>query len=401
LNVVERGALGDQHGLQIVAQDQGPGISRLDQILAGSYRSKSGMGVGLRGAKALMHGFNVRTGPNEGTQVTLLMWLPASAEAAYSAANIEAVRAALRHPARPEGSATALLTELQAQNQELLSLLQELTAARDLQQQTNLELQQTNLGVVALNAQLQEKAEQLGRSEATLLARNADLKGFAYTVSHDLKAPLRGIVGYAQELQRRHQDALSDRARFCTTQILSAGRNLDLLIEDLLSYARLDAEPIALVDVNVPALVHAILRDRSLAVAEHQVEVSVAISFTLAHLWERGLHQVLSNLIDNALKYSRQSVPPRLSIAGEETPDGWRLSVTDNGIGFDPRHRERIFGLFSRLAQAPDFEGTGAGLAIVKKIIDKQGGKVWAESAPGQGASFFIELSARPNAGTP
>lgn len=230
------------------------------------------------------------------------------------------------------------------------------------------------------------------RAEAALRARNEELKEFAYTVSHDLKAPLRGIVGYAQELERRHKEGLSERAQFCIAQILIAGRNLDRLIEDLLRYSRLDAESPTLADVDVPALVQAILKDRSLTLAQQGVEVSVAMAFTMARAWGRGLHQVLTNLIDNAVKYSRQATPPRLTIRGEELPGSWRLSIADNGIGFDMKYHDRIFGLFNRLSQAAEFEGTGAGLAIVKKLLTKQGGTIRAESAPGQGATFFVEL---------
>jgi signal transduction histidine kinase len=112
------------------------------------------------------------------------------------------------------------------------------------------------------------------------------------------------------------------------------------------------------------------------------------------HTWQRGLHQVLSNLIDNALKYSCNAKPPRLRIAAEAMPGGWRISVSDNGIGFDMKYHDRIFGLFNRLVRASEFEGTGAGLAIVKKLIDKLGGSIRAESAPGAGATFFVELPA-------
>ncbi|MGA0609014.1 GAF domain-containing sensor histidine kinase [Caldimonas sp. KR1-144] len=234
------------------------------------------------------------------------------------------------------------------------------------------------------------------RTEDLLRAKNEDLRTFAYTVSHDLKAPLRGIVGYAQELMRRHQDGLGERARFCLAQIITATNNLDQLIEDLLDYSRLIAEKPLCGKVRLPELVDRILSDRSHALAEQGVELDVHVPGLVVRTWERGLHQALSNLIDNALKYSRQAQPPRLRIRAEAADNGCRISVADNGIGFDMKYHDRIFGLFNRLVRASDYEGTGAGLAIVAKAVDKLGGRVHAESVPGQGAAFFIEVPHLP-----
>lgn len=230
------------------------------------------------------------------------------------------------------------------------------------------------------------------RTENLLRAKNEDLKTFAYTVSHDLKAPLRGIVGYAQELARRHQDGLSERARFCIAQIITATNNLDQLIEDLLDYSRLIAASPHVDDVRVPELVQRVLSDRSHTLVEQGVEVDVQVPSLVVRTWERGLHQALSNLIDNALKYSRQARPPRLRIQAEPSDNGCRISVTDNGIGFDMKYHDRIFGLFNRLVRASDYEGTGAGLAIVAKVVEKLGGRIRAESSPGQGAAFFVDV---------
>lgn len=234
------------------------------------------------------------------------------------------------------------------------------------------------------------------RMEDRLRAKNEELKAFAYTVSHDLKAPLRGIAGYAQELERRHRDGLPERGRFCVAQIVTAAKNLDHLIEDLLKYSRLDSETPTPTDVLLAPLVEGILRDRSHAMAEGGVEVSTDVPPLTVRVWQRGLHQILANLIDNAVKYSRQSTPPRLTITAEEQPGLVRISVADNGIGFDMKYHDRIFGLFNRLVRAGEFEGTGAGLAIVRKITDTIGATIRADSAPGQGATFFVELPIAP-----
>lgn len=278
-----------------------------------------------------------------------------------------------------------VVLDQQGQVAEILSIGADISERKQAQaklQQLNLELEQ----------RVGQRTAELKASNEQLRDKNGELKGFAYTVSHDLKAPLRGIAGYASELDRKHSAGLSDRARFCLTQILTAASNLDRLIEDLLHYSRLDAETPSLTEVNLRDLVEAVLRDRRLVIAEQHIEVTVDIPFTTLHAWERGLAQVLTNLIDNAIKYSRKANPPRLRIAATALDDVWRLTVNDNGIGFDMKYHDRIFGLFNRLVRMEDFEGTGAGLAIAKKVLDKVGGRIWAESTPGGGATFFVDM---------
>ena len=255
-----------------------------------------------------------------------------------------------------------------------------------------------------LNADLEGRARELAAevavrqsAEEEVRGRNADLKGFAYTVSHDLKAPLRGISGYAQELERRHRGGLGERALFCIAQIVTATRNLDALIDDLLKYARLDAEMPMIEEVRLQELVEEILGDRKHTLTEMGVRVDVQVQPQTMRVWRRGLQEVLTNLIDNAIKYSRESKPPKLLVKGECTEAECRFIVADNGIGFDMKHHDRIFGLFNRLVRATEFEGTGAGLAIVKKLVEKLGGTVRGESAPGMGATFIVDLPSRPD----
>jgi PAS domain S-box-containing protein len=273
----------------------------------------------------------------------------------------------------------------QGQVKEILSIGADITARKNAEEklrQLNLELEQ----------RVQQRTAELNASNEQLRAKNSELKGFAYTVSHDLKAPLRGIAGYANEIDRKHRAGMSDRARFCLSQILTAASNLDRLIEDLLQYSRLDAETPSRIEIDLGSLVGAILSDRNLVIAEQHIEVTTDLRFPTLHAWERGLVQAMTNLIDNAIKYSRHARPARLRIAAESLDGVWRLSVGDNGIGFDMKYHDRIFGLFNRLVRMEDFEGTGAGLAIVKKVVDKMGGTVRAESSPGAGALFIVDL---------
>jgi PAS domain S-box-containing protein len=242
------------------------------------------------------------------------------------------------------------------------------------------------------NEELEHEISERARVEELLRGRNDELKAFAYTVSHDLKAPLRGIAGYARELDRRHKDLLSERALFCLQQILTATGNLDQLIEDLLHYSRLDAETPTPTEVDLVQLVQDIFQDRKPIVLERLIALDLNLSVSVVRTWHRGLIQVLSNLIDNAIKYSRHANPPSILITSRELADSTEIVVADNGIGFDMRYHDRIFQLFNRLVRQEEFEGTGAGLAIAKKVIEKLGGRIYAESSPGNGARFFIEL---------
>ena len=251
----------------------------------------------------------------------------------------------------------------------------------------------------ATNRELKAEIAERERVGELLRSRNEELKSFAYTVSHDLKAPLRGISGYARELERRHSAAHGERARLCVERIQTAARNLDRLIEDLLYYSRLDAETPSSIEVDLPRLIDAILRDRRPIILEQHADISIDLTVTRPRTWERGLMRVLTNLIDNALKYSRRATPPRVKITSAPVADGLRLAVSDNGIGFDMKYHDRIFGLFNRLVREEDFEGTGAGLAIVKKLVDKMGGRIWAESSFGAGAAFYVDLPATQNHG--
>lgn len=245
-------------------------------------------------------------------------------------------------------------------------------------------------GYIGLATDITERTRILDR----LAAKNDELKTFAYTVSHDLKAPLRGISGYAQELERKHVGGLPERAQFCVAQISVASKNLDRLIEDLLTYSRLDAEVPTAGSVVLPVLVDRILRDRGHTLEELGVEVRVDVPEVTLVTWERGLHQILTNLIDNAVKYSRGSTPPRIEVIATASAAGVLVTVGDNGVGFDMKYHDRIFGLFNRLVRADEFEGTGAGLAIVRRLVEKIDGTISATSGPGEGARFTLQLPA-------
>ena len=251
--------------------------------------------------------------------------------------------------------------------------------------------------VVLLHRRFESDLAARRRAEATLRRHNETLKSFAHTVAHDLRAPLRGIAGYARELSE-NAPALDERGRFCVAQIDAAARQLDHLIEGTLDYTRVDAATPEIATVDLAALLSTLLRQRAPQIAETKAEIVTRFGVVRIESWEHGVAQVLGNLLDNALKYSRASRPPLVRIETAELPAAWRLTVRDNGIGFDMKHHDRIFGLFQRLPNSRDFEGTGAGLAIVRKIVERLGGTVRAEAQPGAGATFIVELPKVPAA---
>ena len=371
----------------IEISDHGPGITNLSDILGGRHTSPSGLGLGILSAKRLCDQFHIKpASPGPGTIVTLGILRPISAPKITPALldNLADTLAKLR--------SQSPLEEQRLNNKELITTLDLLKVREDEVTRLNSELIKTNEGILALYDEVDSKNKRLLQSETNLAERNHQLKIFTSAVAHDLKAPLRGIGGYAQELKLKHSAGHSERAVFCLSQILTANTKLERMITDLLLFAQLDTATLTLTEVHVPSLVAAVLEGRSLAIAKQHSEVVVDIPFTTERTWEAGLIQVVSNLVDNALKFSRKSSPPRVSIRAQDVGKVWRLIVSDNGIGFDMQYFDKLFKLFSRLETVEEFEGTGAGLAIVKNVVDKLGGRVWAESQLGRGATFYVEF---------
>ena len=234
---------------------------------------------------------------------------------------------------------------------------------------------------------------ELDRSLARLRQVNKELETFTYSVSHDLKAPLRGIDGYSRLLLTDHQDRLDEEGRQFLAHIRRATQHMGVLIDDLLSYSRLERQELTLTALALDALVDGVLAAYRNDLAAQGVELRVAVPQGLRALGDaQGLTIALRNLVDNAIKFSGDRRPPRIEITASRTGDAVRLTVRDNGLGFDMKFHDRIFSIFQRLHRAEDYPGTGVGLAIVRKAMERMGGRVWAESAPGHGATFHIEL---------
>jgi signal transduction histidine kinase len=224
-----------------------------------------------------------------------------------------------------------------------------------------------------------------------LQALNRELESYNYSLSHDLRQPLAAIAGFV-DLLLEQEDALDRLAQTCAREIEANAARMNEIIDSLRRLADSGRGALRLAEVDVGGQVADVLHELSLDVPPGgKVKVG---SLPSAKADPALLRQVWTNLIDNALKYSRHSPAPLVEISGERRPDGVEYTVRDNGVGFDMRDAARLFSAFQRLASAAEFEGHGIGLAIVQRIVRRHGGRIVAESQPGKGASFRLTLPA-------
>ncbi len=241
-----------------------------------------------------------------------------------------------------------------------------------------------------LNADLEKKVDQ---RTAQLKSAVSELETFAYSVSHDLKAPLRGIDGYSRLLQEDHASRLNEEGRTFIANIRTGAQQMNQLIEDLLAYSRLERRTLQNVRISPAQVAKAIAGEFAGELESRAVELHLDIPPDLEVRADvESLATILRNLLDNAIKFSRNTPHPLIEAGVREDAESAVLWVRDNGIGFDMRFHDRIFDIFQRLQRAEEYPGTGIGLAIVRKAAQRMGGRAWAESAPGRGATFFVEL---------
>jgi PAS domain S-box-containing protein len=234
------------------------------------------------------------------------------------------------------------------------------------------------------------------RTETELRRSNNELERFAYVVSHDLQEPLRMVGSYVQLLGKRYKGKLDADADEFIGYALDGALRMQRLIEELLAYARVGTRGVAFVPTDANAVLATALGSLKLAVDESRASVTHDPLPTVQG--DPGqLKHVFLNLIANALKF-RGSEPPRVHISATRCDSAWRFSVRDNGIGIAPESFERIFVIFQRLHGPPDYPGTGIGLAIARKIVERHGGRIWVESEPGRGATFLFTLPATSEA---
>ena len=240
---------------------------------------------------------------------------------------------------------------------------------------------------------LNRQSAKLEKTNKQLAETNEELETFTYSVSHDLKAPLRGIDGYGQLLLESFNEELSPDAREFLENIRKSTQQMNLLIEDLLAYSRMERKDFQTENVNFKALIDNLLMYYSKTISTKKIDVKLTFPKAFMPIADKdGLNLVLRNLLDNAIKFTSSNKKVQIEIGGSESDSYFLIFVKDNGIGFDMKYHDRIYKIFQRLHLAEEYEGTGIGLAMVSKAIQRMNGKIWAESAPAQGACFYLEI---------
>ncbi len=264
-------------------------------------------------------------------------------------------------------------------------------------EQAEQELARLNRQLRTLNDELEQRVWQrtaeLRHQTADLKRINEELEAFSYSVSHDLRAPLRTVGGFATIVAEEYGDKLDDIGRGYLGKIQAGGRQMGQLIDGLLAFSRLQRQDLTVAPVDMEALVREVWDQLA------PTRTDRTIRFTVGRLPScmadaRLLWHVVTNLLDNAAKYTRDRDDTEVEVGSLEGDAGRSVYyVRDNGVGFDMRYRDKLFTVFQRLHRAEDFEGTGIGLALAARVIHRHGGVIWAEAAPGRGATFFFSLS--------
>jgi signal transduction histidine kinase len=284
-----------------------------------------------------------------------------------------------------------LREELQRYNAELEQRVAERTAelektVQDLQEEIAARQQATEALRVA--------QERLKQRAAELNYANKELEAFAYSVSHDLRAPLRAIDGFSRILLDKHASDLNDEARRYLNIVCNNTLQMGQLIDDLLSFSRLNRQAMNIQEIDLTSLARLALRELERGQEGRKVEIILS-DLPTCQADPVLLKQVFVNLLSNALKFTGTRAQVRIEIGCLRQDDETVFFVKDNGVGFDMRYVDKLFGVFQRLHRAEDFEGTGVGLAIVQRIIHRHGGRVWAEAELDRGATFFFTLPER------
>jgi signal transduction histidine kinase len=247
----------------------------------------------------------------------------------------------------------------------------------------------------AMSVQIQNAQQDLENKvierTAQLEAVNKELEAFSYSVSHDLRAPLRAVSGYAQILQEDYGTQLDPEANRIITAIMSNAHMMGQLIDDLIAFSRISRKEVAHQPIDMKQLAETCVQE--LQENNGRKKYNVQIDPLPACFGDQSMiKQVWLNLISNAVKYSSHEKAPKIEIGYKNDGRGHVYFVKDNGVGFDMQYSHKLFGVFQRLHSPEAFEGTGVGLALAKRIINKHSGDIWAESAPGKGATFYISL---------
>jgi len=240
-----------------------------------------------------------------------------------------------------------------------------------------------------LNAELERR---ITTRTAALDAKSKELETFAYSVAHDLKAPLRGIDGYSRLLMDDHLDKLDGEGRMFVETIHNSSKEMAQLIDDLLDYSRLERRELRADRIELGPLVTSVVQTKKREAGDRAIEFVVNVNGGSVVADSSGLTQALNNYIDNAIKFTGSTPRPQIEIGSRENDKSCVVWVKDNGVGFDMKYHDRIFEIFHRLNPGDEYPGTGVGLAIVRKAMERMGGKAWAESEKDKGATFYLEI---------
>ncbi|MEO5923519.1 MAG: ATP-binding protein [Bryobacteraceae bacterium] len=236
------------------------------------------------------------------------------------------------------------------------------------------------------------KQYEIRSRQGALLQANADLEQFAHSASHDLREPLRSIGIYGDLINKEYGHLLDEKGVKFLSLIRSSARRMDMLLTDLLSYAHASSFPDETVDrVDVTGPLAEALENLSGAIEESAAEITIGEMPTV-RMRESHLAQVFQNLISNAIKYRSDSTQLLITVSSSHVAGEWILSVADNGIGVPAAYKETIFGIFKRLHPASKYSGTGMGLAICQRIVERYRGRIWVESQPGEGSTFLFSV---------
>jgi signal transduction histidine kinase/CheY-like chemotaxis protein len=374
----------DRLGFEVVVRDHGPGIPDLDAVLSGTRRSATGMGIGLLGARRLMDGFHVVSRLGEGTAVHLQKTLPASAPR-MTPALIRRITATLA----ADGPADAV-AEITRQNQQILLQLEELRARQEDLQRLNQELQDTNRGVVALYAELDERAGHLRRAD--------ELKSkFLSHMSHEFRTPLNSIMALSRLLLSRSDGELTAEQETQVGFIGKAAENLTQLVDDLLDLAKVEAGKTTVVASQfsivslfgaLRGMLRPLLINDGMALVFEDPEHVPPLDTD-----EGKLSQILRNFISNSIKFTEKG-EVRVWATADPLTDTVSLHVRDTGIGIAASDMDIIFEEFGQVAHPLQgrAKGTGLGLPLARRLAELLGGTVTAESAPGQGSTFTVTV---------
>jgi PAS domain S-box len=240
--------------------------------------------------------------------------------------------------------------------------------------------------------EIQELNKDLEKRTAELESTNEDLEAFAYTVSHDLRAPVRHMLGFAELLQKDVGLGAGEKARHFQSQIVDSAKRMGLLIDDLLAFSRINRAESHTTEVNLSNLLQEALIELKTETGERDIVWNLG-ALPMCNGDRSMLRLVLVNLISNAIKFTSTRSQARIEIGcSDQNEDAFVVFVKDNGVGFDMRYEKKLFGVFQRLHSRDAFEGTGIGLATVQRIVHRHGGVVWAEADVDEGASFYFSL---------